>query len=109
MCIRDSLETAVVEGDADGIAILIRNLAENALRHGTGPVRVTLAAGPRLTVTNPVGPGARFRMGRLDRDPASEGTGLGLTIAAKLAEQSGARLTTGIAAGVATAVLDWSR
>ncbi|MFC0812864.1 sensor histidine kinase [Paracoccus panacisoli] len=103
------LETAVVEGDADGIAILIRNLAENALRHGTGPVRVTLAAGPRLTVTNPVGPGARFRMGRLDRDPASEGTGLGLTIAAKLAEQSGARLTTGIAGGVATAVLDWSR
>lgn len=102
------LDEAVVQGDADGLAILIRNLVENALRHGTGPVRVTLSAGPRLTVRNPAAPGARFRLGRLDRDPASEGTGLGLTIAARLAEQAGARLVTDIVDGTATAALDWA-
>lgn len=102
------LDEAVVQGDADGLAILIRNLVENALRHGTGPVRVTLSAGPRLTVRNPAAPGARFRLGRLDRDPASEGTGLGLTIATRLAEQAGARLVTDIVDGTATAVLDWA-
>lgn len=101
------LDSAVVQGDADGLAILIRNLVDNALRHGTGEVRVTLAPGPRLSVTNPVAPGARFRHDRLDRGPGSAGTGLGLTIAARLAEQSDARLTTAIAGGRATATLDW--
>lgn len=103
------LDAAVVQGDADGLAILIRNLADNALRHGTGPVRITLGQGPRLTVTNPVDAEARFRPDRLDRGPRSQGTGLGLTIAARLAEQSGARLTTAIAHGHATVMLDWAR
>lgn len=94
--------------DADGLAILIGNLVDNALRHGNGPIRVALSAGPRLTVTNPVPPGAQFREGRFDRDPGSTGLGLGLTIARALADQGGARLTTVIADGVATATLDWS-
>ena len=61
-----------------------------------------------MSQTVTAAPGARFRLGRLDRDPASEGTGLGLTIAARLAEQAGARLVTDIVDGTATAALDWA-
>lgn len=102
------LDEAVVQGDPDGLAILIRNLVQNAMIHGIGPVRVSLGRGPRLTVVNSVDADARFRHDRLDRGPRSPGTGLGLTIAGRLADQSGARLTATIKGTVATVTLDWA-
>ncbi len=73
--------------DPDAFAILSRNLIENALKHGAGemPVRVTLAGGGLLRVTNdgPAVPAdvldrltARFERGQT----ISGGSGLGLSI-----------------------------
>ncbi|WP_145111542.1 sensor histidine kinase [Cereibacter sediminicola] len=82
--------------DPDAFAILARNLVENALLHGAGPVEVELGAGG-LRVTNggpPVPPDLldritlRFQRGTSLR----EGSGLGLAIAAGIAKGAGWRL-----------------
>lgn len=78
------LETLMVAADPDALAILLRNLIENALEHGTGPVRVTLTQAGTLTIENPADhptlPEARHSPG-----PASNGAGLGLSIIRDLA------------------------
>jgi two-component system OmpR family sensor kinase len=84
--------------DVDAFAIVMRNLIENALVHGsiTEPVTVRILPGS-IEVTNggPVIEPERlqgliqpFRRG----DTAARGTGLGLSIADALARQMGARL-----------------
>ena len=82
--------------DADAFAILMRNLIENALRHGwaDSPIKVSLAADGTLTVANdgPVLPGddlARLtrRFERAGADGA--GSGLGLAIVRSIAERTG--------------------
>ncbi|MDQ7778069.1 MAG: HAMP domain-containing sensor histidine kinase [Paracoccus aminovorans] len=83
--------------DADALAILAGNLIENALQHGPadGPVTVALDGAGRLTVRNS-GPAlsptrlraAGERFARRD----GGGFGLGLHIAAQIAEQAGSRL-----------------
>lgn len=86
--------------EADALAILLRNLIENALTHGQpdSPVEVSLNATGRLRVVNagPVVPGAelarlteRFQRGG---SPAG-GSGLGLAIVRAIAEGAGAELT----------------
>lgn len=86
--------------DPDAFAILLRNLIENALKHGPAgqPVQVRLGADARLTVTNagPVVPAPllsrlteRFARG----DSRAEGAGLGLSIATAIAHGVGATLT----------------
>lgn len=86
------------EVDPDAVAIVARNLVENALRHGAGgPVLVTLDATGRLTVENdgpPVGPDRmaalteRFTRG----DGDGPGSGLGLAIVKTIADRIGSGL-----------------
>ncbi len=90
--------------DPDALAIILRNLIDNALRHGTrgAPVEVVLAASGRLSVTNdgPTVPpetlsrlATRFtRAGSQAEGNQAEGSGLGLAIVATIAERIGTKL-----------------
>jgi two-component system OmpR family sensor kinase len=86
--------------DPDAFGILLRNLIENALRHGAeeGRIAITLTSGGTLRVVNdgPVVPPeilsrltARFERG----GAGNEGSGLGLAIVAAIAERLGSTLT----------------
>lgn len=98
-----------VRGNADWLAILLRNLVDNAVRHSPpgGRVRVVLAApadgGAELTVSDE-GPGVpeaeRANLGRrfhrvLAPTPEGEppGSGLGLSIVGRIAELHGGRVS----------------
>ena len=93
-------ETALMSDiDPDAFGILLRNLVENALRHGAkdAPVKVTLTEEGHLIVANdgPVLP--RDTLDRLTarfvRASASpDGSGLGLAIAAAIADRIGSTL-----------------
>jgi two-component system OmpR family sensor kinase len=85
--------------DPDAFGILLRNLIENALRHGeeAQPIEVTLSSDAVLSVANDgqVVPfetitrlTARFERGGSER----EGSGLGLAIVAAIAERLGSEL-----------------
>jgi two-component system OmpR family sensor kinase len=85
--------------DPDAFAILLRNLIENALRHGAAeaPVDVTLTADGTLSVANdgPTVPAGRLASltDRFERaGTGGDGSGLGLAIVAAIAERTGARL-----------------
>ena len=79
------LDRLDVAADADALAILLRNLIENALDHGTGPVRITLAPPGLLRIENPADhptlPETRHAPG-----VGSLGSGLGLSIVRALAQ-----------------------
>ena len=86
--------------DPDAFGILLRNLIENALRHGAedGRIDITLTPDGVLRVVNdgPVVPPevlsrltARFERG----GAGNEGSGLGLAIVAAIAERLGSTLT----------------
>lgn len=86
--------------DPDAFGILLRNLIDNALRHGAkdGPVVATLGADGMLSVSNdgPVVPRdvlsrltTRFERGSAGND----GSGLGLAIVAAIADRLGSALT----------------
>jgi len=85
--------------DPDAFAIVMRNLIDNAFRHGDqqGTVAVSVAASGDISVTNsgpPVPPDILARLGkRFERAsrPAT-GSGLGLSIAGELATQMGGAL-----------------
>ncbi len=90
------LEAAI---DLDAFGIVMRNLIENALLHGsaTEPVAVTVGDGQQIEVTNagPVVPADR--LAQLTRrfargDTAAPGSGLGLTIVDTIMRQVGGRL-----------------
>ncbi len=96
-----------VSGDAAELAVLLRNLIDNALRYSPPGGRVQLrlspgAAGPCLTVDDS-GPGIaaaeRERVfERFVRGQAADGTtgsGLGLAIVRSIARRHGARVTLG--------------
>lgn len=99
-------EPALLCCDEEDLRILLRNLIDNAIRYGRPgdrvEVRVRLAAsqvelavldsGPGLAPDQRRGLGRRFqRLGRAD----PEGSGLGLSIVARVAERYGASLTFG--------------
>ena len=95
-----------LHGDATALALLVRNLVDNALRHGppgsTVEVGVDVGpAGPWVQVDD-AGPGipAADRERVFDRfyrraPGETEGSGLGLAIVRGIAEQHGARVTLG--------------
>lgn len=92
-------ETAVLSAvDPDAVAIVARNLVENALRHGAGgPVHVTLDAAGCLMVENdgsvvPVDRMAPLTERFVRGDGGGSGSGLGLAIVNTIAERIGSRL-----------------
>ena len=90
--------SVVVHGDPGLLRRLLRNLVENALRHGKSPVDVTVAreAGRAALRVSDRGAGiaqteqeAVFEPFRRTRGAASTGTGLGLSLVRKIARHHG--------------------
>ncbi len=101
------MDRAPVAIDPDAAAILLRNLIENALDHGHGLVRVALAPGPQVRVSNPTTRPA-FLEEPFAKDGASGGMGLGLAIVAGLAEAMEAPVDKQIRDGQACVTVDFS-
>ncbi|MDA7088296.1 HAMP domain-containing sensor histidine kinase [Pseudomonas sp. SA3-5] len=94
-----STEAVLTTIDPDAFAILLRNLIENAMKHGASdqPIEVSLSSTALLQVVNagPLVPPALLAQlsERFVRGPGqAEGSGLGLAIAAAIAQGVGARL-----------------
>lgn len=87
-----------VPGDVDALGIALRNLIDNALKHGGEQPRVRVCVGHRRLAVQDCGPGiAPDELQRLakpfERGPTvAEGSGLGLTMVQTVARQSGAIL-----------------
>lgn len=101
------LTSLPLRADADALAILLRNLLENAVQHGCGEVRLRLEASGVLTISNAVAEGAAFRPSPFERREGSEGMGLGLFIAETLARDLGLVPDWRIEGGRATVRLDF--
>lgn len=98
--------------DPDGLAIVLRNLIENGLKHGRPgtPVRVYIAPSGSLHIQNegtPLDPAELAQLGKpfVRGGTTADGSGLGLSIARGIIEQAGGRLTlrspiTGTTSGV---------
>jgi two-component system OmpR family sensor kinase len=85
--------------DPDAFGIVLRNLIENALRHGANgrPIDVSLLNDGTLTVANEAAIIPEMTLSRLatrfERGGRStEGSGLGLAIVAAIAERIGSKL-----------------
>ena len=96
----DLPERAVLSDlDPDALAIVARNLIDNALRHGAAgrPVQITLHSDGQLSVANDGPPVPAETLGRLTkrfaRAGSSEGSGLGLAIVAAIARRAGGTLS----------------
>lgn len=89
-----------VDGDVDAAGILLRNLLENAVIHGTSDqsVRVLITGDRQVLVFNDCDPIALTTLLELEKPfvrgkTDTEGSGLGLAIARQIATQLGAELT----------------
>lgn len=96
-------ETMTVAADPDALAIVLRNLIENALEHGSGPVLLRLRA-DCLEIRNPAAEQA-FHEQPFSKGPASKGAGLGLAIVDQLTTAMGVAVTKGHAGGMAIVTL----
>ena len=90
-------QPATVPGDADALRILLRNLVDNAIRYTPGGGRVMVSVGADLISVADTGPGIpvaeRTRVfDRFHRLAGQDiqGSGLGLSIVARIAERHGA-------------------
>ncbi|UPY38933.1 HAMP domain-containing sensor histidine kinase [Sediminicoccus sp. KRV36] len=93
------LASLFVRGDVDAFGIALRNLLENAARHGDAAEPITLRLGPGLgiSVTNGAPVIAPEVLARLKQpferlDHATAGTGLGLAITETIMRQAGGTL-----------------
>jgi two-component system, OmpR family, sensor kinase len=95
---REAGVIAPVQGDVDALGIALRNLIDNALKHGGSAPRVRVSVGPHRIAVQDNGTGiAADQLSRLalpfERGPTvAEGSGLGLTMVQTVARQSGAAL-----------------
>ncbi len=90
---------ATVTGSTDMLRILLRNLVDNAIRYTPAGGCVTVAVAPGLITVTDTGPGipAAERRRVFDRfhrlaGQEAEGSGLGLSIVARIAERHGATI-----------------
>lgn len=90
---------ATVTGSTDMLRILLRNLVDNAIRYTPAGGRVTVAVAPGTVSVTDTGPGipATERQRVFDRfhrlaGQETEGSGLGLSIVARIAERHGATI-----------------
>ena len=97
-------DAAIIEGYADDLRVLVGNLLENAIRYtpegGIIDVAVLADGGDAALEVRDTGPGIDpalldevFQPFRRAAEPGVEGSGLGLTIARRIAEQHGAIIT----------------
>lgn len=96
------LAQMMIAADPDALAILLRNLLENAVEHGTGPVQLRLT-GAELMISNPAS--GTFHEQPFAKRPGSAGLGLGLTIVDQLAVAMGVKLTKQYVEGMARVTL----
>jgi len=94
----DRGDAPIVLGDFDGLAIALRNLVENALRHaGASPVEIEVRPGGVLIVRD-AGPGvtpdelATLRQRHVRHAQERAGYGLGMSIVATIVHKHEARL-----------------
>ena len=97
------IETMPVNADPDALAIVIRNLLENAVEHGDGTALVRLDPGC-LSISNPA-TDAAFPDQPFAKRPGSSGLGLGLSIVAQLTDVMGITVERQYADDVAKVVL----
>ena len=111
----------MVEADAEALSRIVENLVANALRHGSGPLSVRARAagapggekdGVAVDFSNPVPDPSAIEADRLferfyqaDASRATAGSGLGLSVAAKLAEAQGMSLSARLAGATLTVTL----
>ncbi|MEZ5659573.1 MAG: ATP-binding protein [Burkholderiaceae bacterium] len=98
---KDGVEPLALPGDESLFAMALRNLIDNACRYGPVGVNVEVVVGPGEILVQDDGPGmpanvlerlgARFLRGNVSR-PNSSGSGLGISIVARVAELHGLRL-----------------
>jgi signal transduction histidine kinase len=94
--------SATIAGNADMLRILLRNLIDNAIRYTSAGGRVTVAVAPGILSVTDTGPGIPAaehervfnRFHRLAGQD-TEGSGLGLSIVARIAERHGASVELG--------------
>jgi signal transduction histidine kinase len=98
----DAAEPVVVQGNADMLRVLLRNLLDNALRYTPPGGKVGVGVTAHELSVSDSGPGipAEERESALRRfhrlaGQETEGSGLGLSIVARIAELHGARLKLG--------------
>ena len=110
----------VVEADAEALGRIVENLLSNALRHGSGPLSVTVGAagGGRVgaVFSNPVADASSLDASRLferfyqaDAARTGGGSGLGLSVAAKLAAAQDMGLSARLEGDVLHVTLEMAR
>lgn len=77
-------ERYLIDSDPDALAIILRNLLDNALEHGADGVSIRLVQDGRLVIRNPVSACPDFRTERFSKAQGSGGAGLGLDIVQRL-------------------------